>query len=427
MIPFYARTRGVALSLFLCLFSVALSAQSPIYVDDSAIMGMNDGSSWGNAFTDLQSAIATASGDIWVAAGTYKPSAYPAGCTDCETNRDFTFQLKDGVSLYGGFAGTEDAISDRDIAANPTILSGDIGTLDNSSDNVHHVVLAAFADTNPTTRLDGFTITMGSANGSSNITVNGATIPRNRGGGISTSGGTNTLDNNNLSGNTATLFGGGICTEFSTNTLTNNSLSGNTASNSGGGIYTNGGTTRLTNNSLSGNTSSNGGGILFAGGTHILTNSIIWGNSSGILNGGSTLTVTYSIVQGGFTGEGNLDADPLFVNQPPQGLGTSGDLRLQVCSPAINAGNDAEVPMSITTDLDGNDRIFEGTVDMGAYELQVVPPNLYYVDAEATGSNTGLSWADAFTDLQSAIAISCVDIWVAAGTYKPSEIGRAHV
>ncbi|MCX8209824.1 MAG: hypothetical protein OTI34_02180, partial [Lewinella sp.] len=198
---FYVRAQWVALSLLLCLFSVALSAQSPAYVDVGA-MGANNGTSWENAFISLQSALGNTGPDIteiWVAEGTYKPSAHPAGCTSCATDRDFTFQLKDGVSLYGGFAGTETLLSDRDIAMNPTILSGDIGTVGDASDNVHHVVLAVFASTTPATRLDGFTITGGNADGSSNITVSGETISRNKGGGIYTSGGTNTLANNSLS------------------------------------------------------------------------------------------------------------------------------------------------------------------------------------------------------------------------------------
>jgi hypothetical protein len=447
----HARIQWVALSLFICLFSAVLSAQ--VHVDANAT-GNNTGISWADAFTDLQSAIAIASGEIWVAAGTYKPSAYPAGCTDCETNRDFTFQLKGGVSLYGGFAGTEGAISARNIAANPTILSGDIGTVSNASDNVHHVVLAAFASTTPTTWLDGFTISEGNADVSSNITVNGVTIARIRGGGVCTTGGTTTLTNNSLSGNTAE-FGGGIYTLFGTITLTNNSLSGNKAGSFGGGIYTLSGTNTLTNNSLSGNTANYGGGICtelgtntltnnslsgntagsFGGGiytlfgTTTLTNNIIWGNSSGIYTLGGDLTVNYSIVQqasGVYSGTSNLNVDPLFVDQPAIGLGTSGDLRLQACSPAINVGNNVSVPMG-TIDLDGNDRIFDGTMDMGAYELQGVVPNSltrYYVDVDATsGNNTGLSWANAFTDLQSGIASTCTDIteiWVAAGTYEPS-------
>ena len=109
--------------------------------------GSNDGNSWENAFTDLQSAINTAtSGDeIWVAAGTYTPG----------TTREDSFQLKDGVTIYGAFAGTEDSLDQRDIKTNVTILSGDIGTTNDNSDNSHTVVKLS---SNSTATLDGFTI-----------------------------------------------------------------------------------------------------------------------------------------------------------------------------------------------------------------------------------------------------------------------------
>ena len=69
-----------------------------IYVNLNA-SGSGDGSSWDNAFTNLESALAAAnSGDeIWVAKGTYKPG----------DTREDSFQLKDGGSIYGGFAATE--------------------------------------------------------------------------------------------------------------------------------------------------------------------------------------------------------------------------------------------------------------------------------------------------------------------------------
>ncbi|MCR9102970.1 MAG: right-handed parallel beta-helix repeat-containing protein, partial [bacterium] len=370
-----------------------------VFVNASA-SGNNDGSSWTNAFTDLQDALSQAAScpnknQIWVAAGTYKPSAYPAGCMNCATDRDFTFLLRGGISLYGGFNGTETMLNQRNISANTTILSGDIGTLDDVSDNVYHVVLSAFSGNASTTRLDGFTITEGYAFGIPNaITVNGQVISRRAGGGVATYNGTNILTNNSITGNSA-LTGGGVATirgvntlvsnnissnsdggglylEHGENTLVNNIISGNTNS-SGGGIVANGSTNTLVNNSISENTATTrGGGIFVGSGMNTLTNNIIWGNSApegeSLFNNLGTLAINYSIVQGGFTGTGNLDEDPQFIDA------ANGNLRLQACSPAIDAGNTAAVPAGTTTDLDGNPRFFNsGTVDMGAYEYQDVP------------------------------------------------------
>src|ERR1044072_8249072 len=85
----------------------------PIFVDASAA-GANNGTSWANAFTDLQSAlaIATPSNEIWVAAGTYKPTA--------TADRTISFAMKNGVGIYGGFDGTEAQRGQRDPAVNVT-------------------------------------------------------------------------------------------------------------------------------------------------------------------------------------------------------------------------------------------------------------------------------------------------------------------
>ncbi|MFM7715745.1 MAG: hypothetical protein ACKO7A_24510, partial [Microcystis sp.] len=89
-----------------------------IYVKSGAT---GNGSAWNNAYGSLASAItaAQAGDEIWVSAGTYKPTT--------GTDRNATFTLKNNVGIYGGFAGTETARTQRNIATNVTILSGEIG------------------------------------------------------------------------------------------------------------------------------------------------------------------------------------------------------------------------------------------------------------------------------------------------------------
>lgn len=123
--------------------------------------GTGNGSSWANATGDLQAAIDNTCGatEVWVASGTYKPEHYPTGCTGCGTARDYAFMLKNGIKVYGGFAGTEASLSER-VLGNESVLSGDIdnnNVLDNG--NARHVLISV-AD-GAETILDGFVITHG--------------------------------------------------------------------------------------------------------------------------------------------------------------------------------------------------------------------------------------------------------------------------
>jgi hypothetical protein len=112
-------------------------------------------------------------------------------------------------------------------------------------------------------------------------------------------------------------------------------------------------------------------------------NSIVWGNTSGIVNSISddNPAISFSLVQGsggsgaawnqdaGSDGGGNLDADPRFITAVPAAPTTAGNLRLRPGSPALDAGSNSVASPSLpATDRDGNPRIVNGTVDMGAYE-----------------------------------------------------------
>lgn len=140
-------------TLFTLLFTLSLQAQT-LYVKADA-NGANNGTSWTNAYTDLQNAIATANygTQIWVAIGTYKPTQ--------GTSRDTYFELKNGVEIYGGFIGTEMQLSERDYIQNESILSGDIGVVGDSLDNSYTIVYSLGTDEN--TILEGFTIRDGNA------------------------------------------------------------------------------------------------------------------------------------------------------------------------------------------------------------------------------------------------------------------------
>ena len=134
------------------LVAPATNALAVVYVDTAA-GGANDGTSWSDAYNDLQTALASSTvGDqIWVAAGTYYPTS--------TTTRNIRFDLVEGVELYGGFNGTETLLSQRNVAQNVTTLSGEIGTASDPTDNSFIVVKAV--STTAATVLDGFTVSGG--------------------------------------------------------------------------------------------------------------------------------------------------------------------------------------------------------------------------------------------------------------------------
>ncbi|MCP3905271.1 MAG: right-handed parallel beta-helix repeat-containing protein [Planctomycetes bacterium] len=131
----------------------------------------------------------------------------------------------------------------------------------------------------------------------------------------------------------------------------------------------------------------------------VIRNSIFWGNAPEQLNGPVEPDVAYSIVEGGWSGPGNLDADPLFV-QPG-----SDNVRLAFGSPALDAGSNAEVPSDVETDLAGDPRIQNGFVDIGAYEgaFEALPPASSHLDVDPGDVAVLLPDGDALSALENTI------------------------
>jgi predicted outer membrane repeat protein len=160
-----------------CIIIYVSSSAAVIYVNPTAA-GSNNGTSWANAFTTLQAALSSAvmGDEIWVAQGVYKPvTQVDVNLNGAVESREATFQLPDGVALYGGFAGTEATRDERNWQTNLTILSGDIDNNDVNLDgnfiaesttnvvgsNAYHVIHTI--NVSATTLLDGFIVTAGRA------------------------------------------------------------------------------------------------------------------------------------------------------------------------------------------------------------------------------------------------------------------------
>ena len=273
-----------------------------LFVDGDAAPGGN-GLTWDTAYNDLQDALMQATvlnGDtdeandieaIWIAEGTY----YPSDRLQQNNNRFDTFELVDGVTLYGGFAGNETTLKVRDFSAHTTTLSGNIGNIESMYDNAYTVV---YCGENIVATLDGFVITEGNAD-----SRNGDGLSYTRcGGGVFNYFGDLTLRNSTIQGNYAISSGGGVyncvyehsypnASGLANLTIENCIISGNSADYSGGAICNNGtngtggiATTTITNSIISGNTSIRGGGIANRANvgvsTLIIVNSTISGNSA---------------------------------------------------------------------------------------------------------------------------------------------------
>jgi Secretion system C-terminal sorting domain len=175
--------KNISIAFLLIIYITKLPAQTIFVNGNLATNG--DGTSWLSAFNNLQDAIseASASNEIWLVKGTYFPSKDTTGNTMPVDNRSKTFYINKNIKIYGGFFGNESSVSAANPTSNETILSGDIGVLNDNLDNAYHVIWMSSAsgigNINNSCVFNGVTITKGYGDSF----VVGA-IPNNQGGGI---------------------------------------------------------------------------------------------------------------------------------------------------------------------------------------------------------------------------------------------------
>ncbi|AWA29391.1 hypothetical protein HYN48_04435 [Flavobacterium magnum] len=204
---------------FLCCFFFLSQAyaQNIRYVTPTG-SGTMDGSSWSNAGNDLQLMMDTlpSGGEVWVKAGNYVPTRNAETGAYLPGNRHDAFVLRNNVTLYGGFNGTETTLAERDPynPANETVLDGDLDHDDtpftngfNVTGNAFHVVVAAGLTQ---AGMDGFTIARGYAISDGGISVSGYAIYGTNGGGLYARSSTVNLRNIRFTTNTCVVLGGAI-------------------------------------------------------------------------------------------------------------------------------------------------------------------------------------------------------------------------
>ncbi len=388
-------------------FLTALVASGATYYVVPNGAGSKNGTSWANAYADVQTAIDRASsdggGEVWIAKGTY--------------NHGSAMTMKNNVAIYGGFAGTETS-KDQRVSGNNTIIDGE---------GKYRVFYNNYTESNQLTnsaKLDNVTIQNGYASDGNDNSISTAdygagmynkyaspeitncTFTTNNsascGGGVYNSGSTPSLTNCTFSDNSAGSGGGMENEDSSSPSLTNCTFTNNSASSRGGGMYNdwnsspsltnctfsgNSASSRgggmcndwdsrpsLTNCTFSNNSASCGGGMENWDSSPSLTNCILWGNTASpsdneICNNGSgnKPTIDTCIIKGGYSSYGTytniITADPKLlplgnysgsVKTCPVGAGSS----------AIGAG---KVVNGITTDARGIVRSTTAPT-IGAYE-----------------------------------------------------------
>jgi len=320
------------------------------------------------------------SGGCWNCGGGWVTSVGQAVVTGCT----FTGNNINGGWWYGGTPMTASAIF---IQANSITFTGNNASANTGTCGSGYLSGAVYLQ-------------------ASSVTVSGNTFQGNTtsggGAGLYLSGGPALLTNCRFVGNSSGQAGGGVnlscssilcqgntflnnsassggaiqCGENSAAVLADNLVVSNSASSSGGGIYINSAPTNyVVNNTIFGNSAQNGGGLYYnpqSGSLNYVDNNIIWGNTASS-SGGDVFIVTGGTLRSLYNNDyhsmaglwdvavNNIDVAPLFVDQ------LRGNYRLRANSLCINAGNNSAPGLPLV-DLDGNTRIADDTVDIGAFE-----------------------------------------------------------
>ncbi len=468
-----------------------------IHVDADNVSGTETGTSWSTAYASLANALAVAeSGDeIWVADGTYYPTR--------DTDRTVSFNLVEGVTLYGGFSGSESDLAQRNVQVNETVLSGDIGSENDNSDNSYHVVVGSDGAV-----IDGFTIQDGNADlpndgsgslvettmydveilrivtdvksssGGGMLNVHAATITRNctfrnnsagkggavynmvtkiwNPGGETVIGDSPYFENCIFENNSAAGRGGAVNNDFlTTPTFVNCQFIQNHCDSKGGAVYNDMGcpsyfinvlfaentaergaavvadgssSHRMAYCTFVNNTAYDSGAALYQGSYNMQSRTVFKGNEvhlyNSLLVGNNSESSSNSISN---WHDGSAVSDIGSVIETLDGTYIVSDY----VDTETNASKSTDYGWQEDgmIDIENWIAIFDADIN-STYVYQSYDTiasagsiSVIYVNDDAAEGGDGLSWANAYNKLQEALSVvtSGSQIWVAEGTYKPTE------
>lgn len=318
--------------------------------------GTGDGSSWSSAYPDLESAMAIANlystGQIWIKNGTYYGN----------TSSDVAFTMPKGVTLYGGFAGTESDISERDLHSGATVLSGNnqravlLSPVTTASGNIYDITFA-----------DGIATNGAVVNVKNSIRLERCVFENNQ---------VSDPENDAVAYLSQTNI---YCSIFRNNNGSalkiNNGQVRNSliAHNNGNGVI-------ASNSTVDGSDVVCNSGVGIVNNNTKIRNCVIWRNDSSLSNN-NIQRITFSAIEGFGEKDSNSNFGISHINRPNEGIGPFfiapdttigpvaeiGDWRLSSLSPLVNAGDTIRTG-SYVIDLAGDNRFRSGRADIGCYE-----------------------------------------------------------
>ncbi len=415
-----------------CIFVAKLDAQ--IYVVEVS-GGMQNGTSWADAYTDLQTAIYNASaGDtIWVAQGTYKPLIDTLGNIPT-LPEDRSFWLKNGVVIYGGFNGTETALSQRDPINQKATLEGQV-----IPGSFAEHVLYVYAGVDSTAIMDGFILQHGKSTTTSTAKNGSGLMLRgdagfynmvfknnqtyNQGGAVYAESSSSKFVRCRFQENQTVMYDGAACNLVYSDIKMNNCIfDGNQAGRFGGAITTVETNLLVQNGTFHANTAGSNIFQFSTSGNIVFNNCIFSNQTAPQVAGNSGATVSFS--DGLMPLDNNwlilcstcIGATPTFTNP-----GT-GDYSLAQGSRGIDETL-TTTPVNMYDDYAGNPRLVGLSMDMGAFEYQ----DFVAVDAALALPKIKVYPSPASTDLaiQSEETTERISIYNIAGQVVQTETENA--